>query len=62
MKKIVSIISTLAVLFAANLSISTTSAKAWGSGGYWETTPRFGGGYTHRYYSNDYNYTPYYLR
>ena len=45
MKKIVSIISTLAVLFAANLSISTTSAKA----GYWTSTPKFGGGTIHRY-------------
>lgn len=45
MKKIVSIISTLAVLFAANLSISTTSAKA----GYWTSTPQYGGGTIHRY-------------
>ena len=45
MKKIVSVLSTLAVLFAANLSISTTSAKA----GYWTSTPQYGGGTIHRY-------------
>ena len=45
MKKIVSVLSTLAILFAANLSISTTSAKA----GYWTSTPQYGGGTIHRY-------------
>jgi len=45
MKKIVCVLSTLAVLFAANLSISTTSAKA----GYWTSTPQYGGGTIHRY-------------
>jgi hypothetical protein len=51
MKKIVSVLSTLAVLFAANLSISTTSAKA----GYWTSTPQYGGGTIHRY-TPTYNY------
>ena len=50
MKKIVSVLSTLAVLFAANLSISSTSAKA----DYWVSTPLYGGGTIHRYVQNPY--------
>lgn len=44
MKKIVSVLSTLAVLFATNMSVSNV-AKA----GYWTSTPQYGGGTIHRY-------------
>ena len=44
MKKIVSVLSTLAVLFATNMSVSNV-AEAW----YWTSTPQYGGGTIHRY-------------
>ena len=44
MKKIVSVLSTLAILFAANMSVSNVAEA-----GYWTSTPQYGGGTIHRY-------------
>ncbi len=44
MKKTVSILSTLAILFAANMSVSNIAEA-----GYWTSTPQYGGGTIHRY-------------
>jgi len=44
MKKTVNILSALAILFAANMSV-TNVAQA----GYWTSTPQYGGGTIHRY-------------
>jgi hypothetical protein len=44
MKKIVSVFSTLAVLFATNMSVSNVAEA-----GYWTSTPQYGGGTIHRY-------------
>ena len=44
MKKIVSVLSTLAVLFAKNMSVSNVAEA-----GYWTSTPQYGGGTIHRY-------------
>jgi hypothetical protein len=44
MKKTVNILSTLAILFAANMSVSNVAEA-----GYWTSTPQYGGGTIHRY-------------
>lgn len=44
MKKTVSILSTLAILFAANMSVSNIAEA-----GYWTSTKQYGGGTIHRY-------------
>ncbi len=44
MKKTVNILSTLAILFAANMSVSNVAEA-----GYWTSTPQYGGGTIHNY-------------
>mgnify|MGYP006879057708 CR=1 FL=1 len=44
MKKTVNILSALAILFAANMSVSNVAEA-----GYWTSTPQYGGGTIHRY-------------
>ena len=44
MKKTVNILSALAILFAANMSVSNIAEA-----GYWTSTPQYGGGTIHRY-------------
>ena len=44
MKKTVNILSALAILFAANMSVSNVAQA-----GYWKSTPQYGGGTIHRY-------------
>ena len=44
MKKTVNILSALAILFAANMSVSNVAEA-----GYWTSTPQYGGGTIYRY-------------
>ena len=44
MKKTVNILSALAILCAANMSVSNVAQA-----GYWTSTPQYGGGTIHRY-------------
>ena len=44
MKKTVNILSALAILFAANMSVSNVAEA-----GYWTSTPQYNGGTIHRY-------------
>ena len=48
MKKMLKIVALLSVMIG-NFAIFQSSAQAYTTG-YWQSTPNFGGGYTHKYY------------